>query len=165
MSWPGSNGRRKIREENRERLNGLRMIRRFRAEDLLPVMEIWLTANKKAHSFVPEQYWMDHLEEVENMMPQAELYVYEEENTHQISGFIGLMDDYIAGIFVKDGEQSKGIGKQLLDYVKERKSTLTLSVYQKNIRAVSFYQREQFSVQSEGIDADTNEKEFTMVWR
>lgn len=141
------------------------MIRRFRAEDLRPVMEIWLTANKKAHSFVPEQYWMDHFEEVENMMPQAELYVYEEENTHQISGFIGLMDDYIAGIFVKDGEQSKGIGKQLLDYVKERKSTLTLSVYQKNIRAVSFYQREQFSVQSEGIDADTHEKELTMEWK
>ncbi len=61
--------------------------------------------------------------------------------------------------------QSKGIGKQLLDYVKEQNSTLTLHVYQKNIRAVSFYQREQFSVQSEGIDADTNENEFTMVWR
>ena len=133
------------------------MIRRFRAEDLRPVMEIWLTANKKAHSFVPESYWDSHFAEVENMMPQAELYVYEEEN--------GLMDDYIAGIFVKYGEQSKGIGKQLLDYVKEQNSTLTLHVYQKNIRAVSFYQREQFSVQSEGIDADTNENEFTMVWR
>ena len=141
------------------------MIRRFRAEDLRPVMEIWLTANKKAHTFVPESYWDSHFAEVENMMPQAELYVYEEENTHQISGFIGLMDDYIAGIFVKYGEQSKGIGKQLLDYVKEQNSTLTLHVYQKNIRAVSFYQREQFSVQSEGIDADTNENEFTMVWR
>lgn len=31
----------------------------------------------------------------------------------QIDGFIGLNDDYIEGIFVKDAMQSKGIGKQL----------------------------------------------------
>ena len=47
-------------------------------------------------------------------------------------------DNYIAGIFVKEAAQSKGIGKQLLNYVKELKSVLSLNVYQKNIRAISF---------------------------
>ncbi len=42
---------------------------------------------------------------------------------------------------------------------------MTLSVYQKNIRAVHFYQREQFQIQSENIDDNTNEKEFIMIWR
>ena len=39
-----------------------------------------------------------------------------------------------------------------------------LSVYQKNTRAIAFYQREQFVIHSENIDDSTNEKEFIMVW-
>lgn len=41
---------------------------------------------------------------------------------------------------------------------------MRLSVYQKNIRAIGFYQREQFVIQSENIDDNTNEKEFIMTW-
>ena len=101
---------------------------------------------------------------VKDILPKKEIYVYEDDNTNQINGFIGLMDNYIAGIFVNKNNQSRGIGKQLLDYVKEIKETLNLSVYQKNIRAISFYQREQFVIQSEHIDDDNNEKEFIMTW-
>ncbi len=39
--------------------------------------------------------------------------------------------NYIEGVFVKETMQSKGIGKMLLDYVKNLKPTLTLSVYRK----------------------------------
>lgn len=101
---------------------------------------------------------------VKDILPKKEIYVYEDDNINQINGFIGLMDNYIAGIFVNKNNQSRGIGKQLLDYVKEIKETLNLSVYQKNIRAISFYQREQFVIQSEHIDNDNNEKEFIMTW-
>lgn len=54
--------------------------------------------------------------------------------------------------------------KQLLDYVKSIKSNVSLSVYQKNIRAIHFYQREQFQIQSENIDDNTNEKELILTW-
>ena len=75
-----------------------------------------------------------------------------------------MTDHYIAGIFVKAESQSKGIGKQLLDYVKGRKEELNLSVYQKNVRAVRFYQREQFFIRSENIEKETNETEYKMIW-
>ena len=101
---------------------------------------------------------------VREMLPLAEIYVYEDDCTNQIDGFIGLNDDYIEGIFVKETMQSKGIGKQLLNHAKEVKSTLKLSVYQKNEKAIKFYLREKFNVQSENVDANTGEKEFTMVW-
>lgn len=66
----------------------------------------------------------------------------------------------MAGIFVCHKEQSKGIGKQLLDFVKQSKNQLSLSVYQKNARAVKFYQREDFEIQCESVDQDTDEKEY-----
>ena len=41
---------------------------------------------------------------------------------------------------------------------------MRLSVYNKNIRAIQFYQREQFVIQSENTDDNTNEKELVMAW-
>ena len=55
--------------------------------------------------------------------------------------------------------QSCGIGKLLLDYIKDKKVRLQLNVYQKNARAISFYQREGFIIQCEGLDEATGEKE------
>ena len=55
--------------------------------------------------------------------------------------------------------QSCGIGKLLLDYIKDKKVRLQLNVYQKNARAISFYQREGFIIQCEGLDEATGGKE------
>ncbi len=60
--------------------------------------------------------------------------------------------------------QSQGIGKRLLDFVKERKESLYLSAYEKNERAVRFYQREGFVIREERLDESTGEKEYVMVW-
>ncbi len=140
------------------------MIRVFKENDISVVMQIWLDTNIKTHSFISKCYWMDNYDMVKKIMPQAEIYVYEDNITNQIEGFIGLTDNYIAGLFVKEGVQSKGIGKQLLNYAKGIKSNMRLSVYSKNIRAIKFYQREQFVIQSENTDDNTNEKELIMVW-
>lgn len=140
------------------------MIRKFETQDLGTVMQIWLQANLDAHAFIPASFWEAHFEMVRDMLPQAELYVHEGEDPRQIDGFIGLTENHIEGIFVAKSARSKGIGKALLDYAKSRKPSLTLSVYQKNQRALAFYQREQFTVQSEGIDEDTNEADIQMLW-
>ena len=141
------------------------MIRTFKESDLSAVMKIWLDTNVKTHNFISKEYWLNNYDTVKDMLPEAEIYVYEDSDTNIINGFIGLTDNYIAGIFVKDTVQSKGIGKLLLDFAKGIKSELSLNVYEANIRAVHFYQREQFQIQFEDIDDNTNKKEFIMVWR
>ena len=98
-------------------------------------------------------------ENVKKLIPASEVYVCEKSN--KIVGFIGLSENYIAGIFVASNFQSYGIGKRLLDYAKGLKPELYLHVYQKNIRAVKFYQRENFVIESETVDG-TGEKEFLM---
>ena len=113
--------------------------------------------------FIPVQYWKNNFEFVKEMMLQAEVYVYEK--GHEIQGFIGLNDEYIEGFFISDKMQSHGIGKLLLDYMKNRKSELILRVYQKNTRAISFYQREGFEIQGDSLDKATGEKEYIMRWQ
>lgn len=138
------------------------MIRKLQKADINRAADIWLKTNLKAHFFIPEQYWISNYEFVKEMLPQAEVYVYEDDK--MIQGFIGVSDEYIEGIFVSDEMQSRGIGKILLDYIKDKKDRLQLKVYQKNVRAMSFYQREGFTIQSEEMDEFTREKEYVMNW-
>lgn len=138
------------------------MIRKLQKVDINKVADIWLKTNLKTHYFIPEQYWTNNYKVVKEMLPQAEVYVYEDDKI--IQGFIGINDEYIEGIFVSDEMQSRGIGKMLLDYIKDKKDRLQLKVYQKNVRAMSFYQREGFTIQSESMDEFTGEKEYVMNW-
>lgn len=138
------------------------MIRKFEKPDINSVAEIWLDTNIKAHSFISQQYWRNNLELVKESLNQAEVYVFD--NEKKILGFIGLDDNYIAGIFVQYKEQSNGIGKQLLDYVKGIKNHLSLKVYKRNVRAVEFYLRESFAIQCEIINESTCEMEYLMTW-
>lgn len=94
----------------------------------------------------------------------AEVYIYTDDYTDDLIGFIGLADNYIAGLFVKQAARSKGVGKALLDYVKGIKSELFLDVYDKNRRAIRFYKREHFKVQEQNVDINTKEKECRLVW-
>ena len=139
------------------------MIRELRKTDIDTVADLWLDTNRKAHDFIPAQYWESNVEFVKEMLPQAEVYVYE--NDKAIQGFIGLSGDYIEGIFVSEKRQSQGIGKLLLDYAKDRKPKLLLNVYKKNTRAISFYRREGFEIQHEDRDKTTGEKEYAMIWQ
>ena len=138
------------------------MIRKLLNGDIDRVADIWLKTNLKAHYFISNQYWKSNYELVKEMMSQSEVYVYEDDK--MIQGFIGINDEYIEGIFVSDEMQSRGIGKMLLDYIKDKKDRLQLKVYQKNVRAMSFYQREGFTIQSEEMDEFTGEKEYVMNW-
>ena len=139
------------------------MIRKLLNGDINRVADIWLKTNLKTHYFISNQYWKSNYELVKEMMLQSEIYVFEADK--KIQGFVGLNDEYIEGVFVSDEMQSCGIGKLLLDYIKDKKVSLRLNVYQKNARAISFYQREGFTIQCEDLDEATGEKEYTMLWK
>ena len=138
------------------------MIRKLKDTDIDKVAKIWLDTNIKAHDFIPPQYWQNNYNMVKEMFLLTEVYVYE--NAKEIHGFIGLHNKYIEGIFVSSKAQSQGIGKLLLNFVKDKKEKLRLSVYQKNTRAIHFYQREGFNIQCESLDKSTGEKEYVMIW-
>lgn len=138
------------------------MIRKARTSDSEIIAQLWYDVNTNAHDFIPQKYWLKQLPMVKKAFKSAEIYVYEK-NGH-ILGLIGLEDNYLAGLFVALGRQSSGIGQKLLSYVKKRKDNLTLKVYQKNKRAVNFYQKNGFKIRGASLDEDNNEEEYLMDW-
>lgn len=138
------------------------MIRKLAQEDLEEVMSIWLETNIETHNFIEANYWRNNFEVVKEVLPQAEVYVDEEDG--KIRGFIGITQGYIAGVFISRDYQAQGIGSQLLDKAKTLYPSLTLSVYAKNDRAVSFYLQKGFKIIKEQKDKSTNEQEYVMQY-
>ena len=106
-------------------------IRKMKAKDIEDVMQLWLYTNLKAHAFIPEYYWYENFNEVKSALSEAEIYVADQNK--KVIGFIGLIDNYIAGIFVSEHMQLHGIGKQLLSIAKKRHPVLHNCMFIKRI--------------------------------
>ena len=105
------------------------MIRKMKPEDLEQVAQIWLKSNLEAHDFIPGQYWEENFQAVKEMLPLAEVYVWEDSG--EVRGFAGLNGDFIEGIFVSSACRGAGIGKALMDWLKQDRERLCLKVYEK----------------------------------
>lgn len=140
----------------------IKLIENINDTDLESVAAIWLECNLEAHDFIDKNYWLMNYQKVKEMLPTAKIYVYF--HNDKIVGFLGLIDEYIAGIFVLNDYRSMGIGAQLLDTIKTNHSKLILTVYQKNERALQFYLRKGFEILKKEKDPATNEIELFMEW-
>lgn len=138
------------------------IIRPMEPTDLQEIMKIWLQANIDSHPFISPEFWRRHICEVKKDIASAEVFVYSINNA--ICGFIGMQDDYIAGLFVKTHSQGCGTGTALLEKAKTVKNKLRLSVYEKNHSAVNFYRNNGFSVYSDNVETETGECELSMHW-
>ena len=138
------------------------MIRKVKEGDISKVLNIWFGSNVEVHNFISRDFWFNNLHFVESALSQSEVYISLYNNS--ISGFIGLNNDFIEGLFVDSKYRSKGIGKQLLDYVKLNHHILKLNVYVKNMRAIAFYKRNGFIISRKFIDELTGENSYEMVW-
>ncbi|MBB4120025.1 putative acetyltransferase [Mesonia hippocampi] len=138
------------------------MIRLFKPQDIAKLVELWYDASVIAHDFIEKNYWEEKKKEMaEIYIPNSETYVYEQAG--QIIGFVSLLENYIAAIFVAPAQQGKGVGKALMQFVKQQRKTLTLGVYAKNINSIAFYKKQGFVVVEEKIDEPTGEQELVMA--
>lgn len=131
-------------------------------KELDRIIDIWLTSNIEAHPFIDKAYWKSHQEEVREALPHSDLSYYEKDG--EIVGFIGIIEGYIAGIFVDSQYRGKRIGKHLLDNAKGKNNHLKLSVYDENKLATNFYVREGFKLVKKEFDKETNQLDCLMEW-
>ena len=138
------------------------MIRLAEQQDLDRIMEIWLEGNLRAHDFVDPAYWTGCFQEVREAIAQADVWVWDENG--RVEAFAGMVEHYLAGLFVSGAQRGKGIGGLLLEHIKEQSSPLTLHVYSRNAGAVQFYKRHGFGTVSEYIDSETGQPEREMIF-
>lgn len=143
------------------------MIREINTEhqEIDAVMKIWLDSTIKAHGFIDEDYWRQSYDTVKNVyLPQSETFVHIEAG--KIVGFISVINkEYIGALFIDVNQQSKGIGRQLIEFAKEQYHELKLAVYIDNDQAVRFYKSNGFAIITEQLNEETSKPEYIMSYK
>jgi GNAT superfamily N-acetyltransferase len=127
-----------------------------------------LTAARAEQAFIPplhtpeEDRWFAS----QRMLPANEVWVVEEAGT--IVGFAAFGPDLLGHLYVAPRAQRRGIGRMLLDKVKqERPDGFTLWTHQPNTGARAFYEHEGL-VAVEFTDGQSNQEQVPDVrytWR
>ncbi len=141
-----------------------------KAEDLESLVQLWRAADGASQSFLPASYFDEKEKTMRQNISDAEVYVLNgapgktKPLDGNVLGFIGVKDGSITGFFVDGPFQNQGLGKRLLDYVKERYEHLSLHVFEKNEGAVRFCKREGFTESGRRKDPASGETELLMEW-
>lgn len=138
-------------------------VRPMTPADMDDLIKIWLDASKEAHHFVPAEYWESRQAEMRNVyLPMSETYLIEDAGG--IQGFVSMVENDLAALFVNTGQQNQGYGKALLHCAMNLRDVLKLRVYEKNQRAFRFYIKNGFEVLDVSVDSDTGQKEQVLIW-
>ena len=105
--------------------------------------------------FKSDEYYFNELS-VPSLMKEYEpgldsLYVYDD---GVVKGFIKIEGTYIAKLFVEPVLQNASIGSQLLKYAIKEHNADHLWALEKNVKAISFYERHGFTVTGEKKQED-----------
>ncbi|WP_066157419.1 N-acetyltransferase [Halalkalibacter krulwichiae] len=125
--------------------------------------DIWYQGSVQAHDFISPDYWHSKIKDMRDQyIPMSETYVIYDQS--EIAGFVSMVDDYLAALFIHPHYQGNGYGKELLNFIKGQKSKASLKVYKKNESAVRFYERNGFVIKEMLLDENTKHEELLMEW-
>lgn len=110
------------------------------------LLEVWENSVKATHTFLSNQ----EIENIKKYVPQAiseisHLIIAEEDNNMPIA-FMGIENQKLEMLFIKNSERGKGLGKQLLNYGIENYNVNELAVNEQNPNAKAFYEHIGFKV-------------------
>ena len=118
-----------------------------RTESLInELLEVWEDSVKATHTLLSNK----EIENIKEYVPQAlksiaHLVIMENEN-HKPIAFMGIENNKLEMLFIKNSERGKGIGKQLLTYGIENYNINELAVNEQNPMAKGFYEHMGFKV-------------------
>lgn len=118
-----------------------------RTEKLISqLIEVWEDSVKATHLFLAS-------EEIENIKKYVPLGLREvkhliilENESHLPFAFMGIENQKLEMLFIKNSERGKGLGKQLIHYAKEKYDVSELVVNEQNPNAKGFYEHMGFQI-------------------
>ena len=130
------------------------MIRKYRADDLAGLLDVWYDASKVAHPFLTRGFLeQERRNVIQEHLPIAETWVFEEEG--RVVGFIALIGNEVGGIFVTPERHGQGIGRALTDHARASRDHLELEVFEANEIGRGFYDAYGFDIVGGRLDEET----------
>ncbi|WP_439879631.1 GNAT family N-acetyltransferase [Pontibacter sp. MBLB2868] len=100
------------------------IVRNVKENELWEVVDLWFETSVRAHNFIAADFWERNRHAMATKyLPNAETYVAFVEK-EIIGGFISMVENYLAAVFVRPQMQGMGLGKRLLAHVKDTRQSI-----------------------------------------
>ena len=134
------------------------IVRRFRDEDLEPVLAFWREAR-----YLPAHVTHTAEEDRGFLLTLEDVWVAERDGAPV--GFAALSPGWIEQLHVAVRAQRSGVGSALVDHVKGRMDDIRLHTHQANRRARAFYAAHGFEEVAFGVSPPPeNEPDVLLSW-
>lgn len=137
------------------------MIRKYKKSDTEEIVDVWYKSSSIAHPFLDSSFMEKEKTNIREIyLPNTKTWVFTSENS--LDGFITMMDNEVAAIFVRPEKQGQGIGKNLMDLVSQIYDELEVEVFKDNKIGRSFYDNYGFKKINEHIHEESGHTLFRM---
>ena len=134
-----------------------RTIRKYTDSDLNEVLSAWENASRLAHPFLTNKLIETTRKNIPVvLLPKADTWVYEREGV--VVGFISLIGNEVAALFVQPAFHGTGAGRALVDKARELHGDLEVEVFEVNTIGFQFYLKYGFVAFLEKNHEITNKK-------
>ncbi len=124
------------------------MIRKWDTKDTAPLLALWLDSTIHAHPFYQRKLLARQRRGGTGCLSSPPPAPGSGNAMGELKGFVSVLDSrFVGALFVAPDAIRQGIGRALLDEVKQHYAWLSLEVYQKNESAVSFYHAQGFRIE------------------
>ena len=130
------------------------LIRQLQELDIPEIMSAWEKAFRLAHPFIEDAFIDKQKIDIPTLyIPNTETWVCEVQGS--VVGFIALMGNEVAALFVDPVFHGKGIGRSLVNKAREiRDGDLSVDVFEENSIGRKFYAKYGFEYDSEYLFED-----------
>ncbi|PLX89519.1 MAG: GNAT family N-acetyltransferase [Desulfuromonas sp.] len=136
-------------------------IRKYSDSDLENLLDAWENASKLAHPFLTNDLLVTTRKNIPiALLPKADTWVYVHEGI--VVGFISLIGNEIAALFVQPKFHGIGAGRALVDKARELHDELEVEVFEINSIGLQFYLKCGFVAFLEKNHEITNKKVLRM---
>jgi putative acetyltransferase len=114
------------------------MIRKYKDEDTESIISVWRKASAVAHPFLSDSFMDQGEQDIRNIyLKFAETWVTVIDG--QVVGFIAMAENEIGGLFLHPDFHGQGLGRAMVDLVRNIKPALQVEVFEKNAIGRHFY--------------------------
>jgi ribosomal protein S18 acetylase RimI-like enzyme len=141
------------------------MIRAATTADIDDIARILRVSFETAMPFIPPLHTPDEDRTFirTRVIPACEIWVADENG---VIGFIAFREGWIDHLYIRPAHQRRGLGRALLEQAKKRFPELQLWAFQRNHKAIAFYEANGFRLvrQTDGAQNEEREPDALYIW-
>ncbi len=120
------------------------ILRQAALRDADSVAEIARKSRKRFLPYLPDLHTLEGDKKFyrNRVFPECQVWVFEDEQ--ELVGFCAFREGWVDHLYLLPSHVGKTLGEALLNKAKENHRFLQLMVFQRNTRAISFYERNGF---------------------